>query len=678
MERTGFFPRAAGLAALPGLFGLCLVRMWAVLGGHLPGKILAPAALVLAGACVFAFLRFDLAGRYFLPFSAWWKNLLVFLPAFALGGMLDTSYAMFNGDGLLVAALPFRLLCHMGSGIFLGVIVLALVKAAWSWGLPEKVDGRVVLALALFLNILAAVYVAGSSTVYIWDTAGYWLNARTLAQAPLGLAQMQEVLASVITLDYNYLLAWPISLVMRLMGTGRYVFVLATVNLYLMPGVWGLCALSRRVGRGGGAMLVLGLPMLAYTALVGFVDVAAASAAVWVFVVYTDEKRPAGARGVLAGALLVLTFLLRRYFFFFAISFGAAALLKKLLTDRKHWVDWVSMLCSAAVCGVFFAQSFLVDKILHSNYGDIYSAYALGLWSDVRLFCRYFGWALLFFALVLGVAMLLRKGPARGEAVLALGQVVLCFLLFTRVQSHGQQHLLLYLPGLAALLVSGLAELPDWGWRTPVTWTMTAVMAVSPFLPRTQPAAISEIKIPDVLPAFSYRSPRRTDLMELLALRSYMDNLSQGGEKTAAVVASSLLFNGNTYENLLISLGIPEGDGPRTKLLYMADVDKRDGFAWNVLSANYLIVTDPVQTHLGEENQFLITLLARDLLDGTGPGAAFKPLKVGFTLEGGIKVYVYARTRDVTEEEYRSVSERLIEKYPDYAWLYQVPEEFLR
>lgn len=678
MERTRFFPRAAGLAALPGLFGLCLTRMWAVLGGHLPGKVLAPAALVLAAACIFVFLRFDLTGRYFLPFGDWWKNLLVFFPAFLLGGVLDTSYAMFNGDGLLVAALPFRLLCHMGSGIFFGMVVLALVRAVRNWGRPEKVDGRVILALALFLNVLAAVYVAGSATVYIWDTAGYWLNARTLAQAPLGLAQVREVLVSVITLDYNYLLAWPISLVMRLMGTGRYIFVLATVNLYLLPGVWGLCVLGRRVGRGGGAMLVLGLPMLAYTALVGFVDVAAASAAVWAYVVYTDEKRPAEARGVLTGALLVITFLLRRYFFFFAVSFGAAALLKKLLTDRGRWADWVGMLFSAGACGIFFAQSFLVDKILRSNYGDTYSAYALGLRSDVLLFCRYFGWVLLFFTLVLGVAMLLHKGIARGDAVLALGQLVICFFLFTRVQSHGQQHLLLYLPGLAALLSAGLSELPDWGWRTPVTWTLTAVLTASPFLPRTQPASISEIKIPNALPAFSYRGPQRTDLMELAALRSYMDGLSEEGEKTTAVVASSLVFNNNTYENLLISLGIPEGDTPKTKLLYMADVDKRDGFAWNVLSADYLIVTDPVQTHLGEENQEIVALLAHDLLDGTGPGAAFRPLKVRFSLEGGIKVYVYERTRGVTAEEYRSVSERLIEKYPDYAWLYRVPEELLK
>lgn len=677
MKKNKMIYWSAGAVALPGLFGLCFTRLWAVLGGHISGMIIAPAALLLAAACVFLFLRFRLTERYFLPFETWWKNLAVFVPAFLLGGVLDTSYAMFDASGMLVGSFFFKLLCHYGSGIFLGFLALALVKAVKQYGCPEKVDSRILLGLALFLNILAALYVAGSATVYIWDTAGYWMNAQALAGVPLGLAQLREVLVSVITLDYNYLLAWPISLIMRVFGTGRYVFALSIVNLYLLPAVCGLCVLGRRVSKGGGLMLALSVPMLCYTALVGFVDVAAAAATIWAFVVYTNEERPAQARGVLTGFLLVLSFLMRRYFFFFAISFGVAALLKKLITQRKCWADWLALLATCAAGSVFFAQSFIVDKIFRSNYGDTYSAYALGVKSDVMLFCRYFGWLLLFLTLIVAVFLLLRRPKARGVTILALGQLVLCYLAFTRVQSHGQQHLLLYLPAVAVLISHGLGELPDWGWKRPCLWFMTAVLTISPFLPRVQPASIAEIKLPNPLPAFSYQGPRRTDLMELVALRSYVDNLSVHEEKTAAVVASSFVFNGDVYHNLLMSLGIPEGDGLKTEMLYVADVDKRDGFAWNALTADYLIVTDPVQTHLGEENQQIVSLLAHDLLDGTGPGAAFQPMRQQFTLAGDIKVYIYERTRDVRPEEYQSVSDRLIETYPDYADLYAVPAELL-
>ncbi len=677
MGEEKLIDRLAGALALPGLFVLALVRLWAVLGGRVPGRILAPVALVLAGACVFLFLRLSLAERFFLPFGLWWKNLLVFLPAFVVGGALDTSYAMFDADGLLVSVLPVRVLCHMGSGIFFGMLVLALVKAAREYGRPPKVDTKVLLGLTLLFNVLAAIYVAQSATVYIWDTAGYWTMAGSLSRAPLGLAQVREVLSSVITMDYNYLLAWPISLVMRLLGTSRTVFILAVVNLYLVPGIWGLCALGRRMGKGGGLILVLALPMLGYTAVVGFVDVAAAAAALWAFLIYTDEERPRGARGVLAGALLVLSFLLRRYFFFFAISFGVAALVKKLVTDRKDWADWLSLLASAAVCSLFFAQSFLVDKILASNYGETYSAYALGLRSDLLLFCRYFGWVLLFLSVVLGLYLLIFRKGARGEAILALGQMAVCFVMFTRVQSHGQQHLLMYLPALAIILSRGAAEVFDRIEGRRWAWALAAVLAVSPFLPREQPATISEIPVPDALPAFSYQGPRRSDLMELVALRRYVDNLSAREEKTAAVVSSSFVFNGSTYENLLPSLGIPEQEGPKTRMIYVADVDKRDGFSWNALGADYLIVANPVQTHLGEDNQQVMALLAHDLLDGTGPGAAFQPLRTKFTLSNGAQIYIYERTRSVTAEEYQDVSDRLTALYPEYRDLYQVPAELL-
>lgn len=678
MEEKKLIDKLAGVLALPGLTTLALVRLWAVLGGKLPGRVLAPAALVLAVACVAVAVRFSLVRRYALPFGTWWKNLLVFLPAFLVGGALDTSYAMFDGSGLLVAALPIRILCHGGSGIFFGVLVLALVKAARDYGHPPKVDGRTLLGLALLFNVLGAVYVAGSATVYIWDTAGYWSVAGNLARAPLGFGQLRQVLESVITLDYNYLLAFPISLVMRFLGTGRYVFVLSVVNLYLMPGIWALCALSRRVERGGGAMLALSLPMLAYTAVVGFVDVAAAACALWAYVVYTDEKRPAAARGVLAGVLLVLTFLLRRYFFFFAVSFGAAALLKKLFTGRKQWADWLALLLSGASGGIFFAQSFLVEKVLRSSYGETYSAYALGLRSDVMLFCRYFGWAFLFLTVVLGLFLLVFRPAARGEAILALGQMILCFALFTRVQSHGQQHLLMYLPGLAAILSRAMGEALDWKEGRWWAWALTATIAISPLIPREQPATISEIRIPSALPSFSYQGPRRSDLMDLIALRCFVDSLSAREEKTAAVVSSSLLFNCDTYENLLPSLDIPLREGPKTRMLYVADVDKRDGFSWNALSADYLIVANPVQTHLGEDNQQVMALLAHDLLDGTGPGAAFRPLKTKFTLQNGAKISIYERTRAVTLEEYRSVSDRLTALYPEYEALYRVPEELVK
>ena len=205
-------------------------------------------------------------------------------------------------------------------------------------------------------------------------------------------------------------------------------------------------------------------------------------------------------------------------------------------------------------------------------------------------------------------------------------------------------------------------------------WILAACTTVSACLPRAQPNTPVLIRTPAVLPSFTYAPPRRDDIVALIALRSYMDGLSAEEPRTVSVVASGFDFNGEIYANVLRSLNLPEGDGPQTQVIYMATVDKRDPFSWNVLAADYLLVADPVQAHLGEENQQIMALLAHDVLEGTGVGRAYRPLDRTFRLTGGMTVRIYARTRNLTGAEYWSISDRLTALYPDYAEQYLPPE----
>ena len=662
----------AGLAAFVALSGLALVRLWAELGGYLPGRVLLPLAALLAAVGLGFVVRFHLVSRFLLPFAQPWKNALVFGVAFLAGGVLDTSYAMFSADGLLIASAPFRLLCHAGSGLVLGALVLALVKGARAWGGLHCSCRTTMLVLALVVNVVTALYSAGSATIYYWDGTIYWNSSADLAGQALGLAQLRTVLESVITQEYNYLLSFPISLVMRLLGTGRYVYLFSIANLYVLPALWGLCVLGRRV-RHGGLLLFLATPMLLYTGLVGFVDVAAAGLGIWAVVLYTDRDRPPVARGLLAGALLTATFLLRRYFLFFAVSFGVAALLANLLFQRRQWRDFLALFVSTAVTSLFFGQSFLVDQVLSVNYGDLYSAYNQGRWVDYMMVTRYFGLVLLAIALALGVWLLLRRRAQRWVAVLALAQPLICFVLFTRVQSHGQQHLLIYLPAFALLLAAGLEALPQTRPVRACAALLAVCTAASTLVPRPQPASPQEITAPAPLPSFTYASPQRGDIAQLITLRTYVDGLSAQTPRTAAIVSSSFIFNSSIYANIYRSMGIPQPDVPQTEIIYMAAVDKRDAFSWNVLQADYLLVGDPVQTHLGEENQQIVTLLAHAVLDQEGIGTAFQPLDVSFSLDDGVTIRVYERVRDVTAQECQFISDALVERYPDYAAQYQPP-----
>lgn len=601
--------------------------------------------------------------RAVLPFSDRRANLAVALLAFAAGACLDLTAVRLDPAGALAGSSVFLVLCRCVGGVLLAVMALALLRALRDMKGFVRIPLQQALILFAAVNLLTALYTATSQTVYVWDNAGYWTVARTLSQQALGRAQLFEVLESTVTMDYNYLLAWPISWVMRVFGGSRAVFLFSIANFYTLPALLGLCALSRGK-KGGGVVLAALFPMLVYTGLVGFVDVAACALAIWAVVVYHSEAPPV-SRGILSGALLVGTFLLRRYFFFFAAAFGVAALVVKLVERPRRWGDFAALFGSCALCALYFTPTFLLEKVFGTDYGDLYSAYALGLWSDAKLFCRYFGWILLLALGGAGALLCLRK-ETRRRALFALVQLGVCFVAFVMVQSHGQQHLLLYLPCLALLAAEGLTLCPRAGWFAVLT-------LASCFLPRTQPASIEEIAGLAPLPTITFTGPTRSDIQELIDLRDYVDSLSRDGEKSAVVLASSFVLNNETLTNLRPSLGLAEPE-QSTTIRYQGTVDKRDPFNWNTLTADYLIVGDPIQTHLGEENQQVITLFAGDVLRGEGPGSAYEPLKKTFQLEGGVTVRLYRRTRALSGEEYRLISQRLQALYPDYEALYAVPE----
>lgn len=652
------------------LSGLTLVRLWALLYGRLPSLAIPALAVFLTGVTLLVGWRLEIPRRFLLPFGPTWKTALAAALAFVPGMALDTSYQLFTVGDMAIGGTLFRLLCGAGSGLFFACVVLALLWAGRSFGRLPMPRGTAVLAVALVVNVITALYCTGTATVYYWDTNIYWSSSTMLAGQHLGLSQLRLVAESVITQEYNYLLSFPLSLVMRVLGTNRYVFLFATVNLYVLPALLGMLVLGRR-SKYGGILLCCATPMLLYTALTGFVDVAAAGAGIWAFVIYTDESRPQAARGILTGGLLTLVFLLRRYFFFFTVSFGIAAFLA-LLVRRSQWKSFLTMAVTGVGFSLFFGQSFVVSQVLSANYADTYSAYDQGRWIDLVMLCRYYGYIMMAVALVCAVFLLLRS-ESRYGALLCLCQPVLCLFLFTRIQSHGQQHLLLYLPAFCFALAGGMELLPERRAVRWVPWALALCTLGSSFLPRPQPSHPSEISVPDPLPAFTYVPGQRTDLAQLVALRVYVDSLSAEEQKTAAVLASSFTFNSSIYDNTLRSLNIPQSGGPSTSMIYFATVDKRDGFSWNALTADYLIVADPVQTHLGADNQHILTVLAQPVLDGTGIGTAYRRLDQSFPLEDGVTVYVYERTREITQAEYQAISDTLVALYPDYAQQYQPP-----
>ena len=149
-----------------------------------------------------------------------------------------------------------------------------------------------------------------------------------------------------------------------------------------------------------------------------------------------------------------------------------------------------------------FIQSLVSTKLLADN-SSLYVAYKIGLDKDILLLFRYFGIIPLILFFAAGICLLFSKSQ-RCDAAFLMIWSVLCFCLFVRVQTHGQQHLLMYAPAFMCMiiLVSGRLEANLHGskqYTTALTAAgMSLIVSLSPFIPRIQPASLQELKKPTI------------------------------------------------------------------------------------------------------------------------------------------------------------------------------------
>ena len=95
-------------------------------------------------------------------------------------------------------------------------------------------------------------------------------------------------------------------------------------------------------------------------------------------------------------------------------------------------------------------------------------------------------------------------------------------------------------------------------------------------------------------------------------------------------------------------------------------MDRRDGISRKMLGAKYILVADPVQTHLRPEDQLNVVIPSRSLLDGTDIGRAWRRTGEKYKLADGIEASLFEKIREPTEEELAEYFEKFYKRYPDW------------
>lgn len=155
----------------------------------------------------------------------------------------------------------------------------------------------------------------------------------------------------------------------------------------------------------------------------------------------------------------------------------------------------------------------------------------------------------------------------------------------------------------------------------------------------------------------------RDDLDEVARLTRVLDALTREGSEKIYVLSSSVVLNEEVPRNAhLVDASLPDLD-PR--ILRTSHVDKRDGFPWRLEVANYVVLTAPVGYHLDPEDQRVIGIPARALANGTTIGRSFARLPDEFLLDGGTRVSIFKRNRDLAKEDLDAILAEFQVFYPD-------------
>lgn len=479
-----------------------------------------------------------------------------------------------------------RIAYLLGAGILLGLFLLVCIPSVHSVGVwtvkrikrANMRDVALLLLLWVAVNAATYAYAIHSSTIYYWDNAGYWNTAWKLAQQWQEngfLSLIRSVYESVLTEDYNYLVAVPAVLFARVFGHGRWAFLLSIANFGYYPILVLIWLAAERITpkpRIAVVVLMLTVPMLFYTALIGFVDVSGCIFTLGALLMWLcGHKRNRVSDFVLMGVCLGIAILLRRWYAFYAVAFVMALAVDGLCFRRS------AMPCVAAAAGVAFVLLFLfqplVSEKLLADYGTMYEAYAQGLSVDIKQFLNHFGCIPLILTAGLILCIIVRC-ESRRIGIFLLLQSAFCFILFVRVQSHGQQHLLLYVPNYLCVFLMGLECV-----RIDRRRSIAAAVLLCAVLPSAAPAVVTPLESAAVFPVFSWKPEKRSDADTIVALMRRLDEFGEAG-KQVGVLASSFNINDEILRNAEASLSLSRVSAVNRDeyLVVLPQVDQRDGW----------------------------------------------------------------------------------------------------
>ena len=562
--------------------------------------------------------------------------------------------------------------------------VLTRTGARSFWkGFDQKEKNAIYIMYIISNFILVAVLVA-QRYIHFWDYSFYWANAIEYARSFFTdpIFTIQDAYETVNTIEYNYFIPCFLALPMKIFGEHFTIFALLVYNMFLVPAFFILLncivKLMHRIQHYEVkyvkyiAFIILLCVPVYVPILNAFSDAFAFALLACAFLLFYDGYLDSfdWKKDVLLGASLVLTMLGRRYFAFAVVGFAVALVFYCIVRISKSQTKKESFqiyLKNGLVIGAvvliplcLFFRGF-IELSISGNKAVAYSGYQFGDYiENYKYLIQYFG--LLYLVFIIPVVLFVKKGKEIGLDIITT--VVFFFatsIQFYRIQSMMMQHYYIVTIPILVLLLLGMFQLFSCKHRI-VFFIGLCVLSVNMLV------SFDKVKVPDaVSDCFTNASLAPTIRNDIPQIQKLTDQLNEFGEQgnKVYVIASSYQLN----DDIIRCTYLPEKLDAVENLCGTFHVDLRDGINTDLFDAEIVVVTDPVQLHLTDGSQRIISLFTEQFQNNTGIAKNFKALD-SYQLDDGITATVYQKVSEITKEQLKELEDTFDEYYSDYPELF--------
>lgn len=577
----------------------------------------------------------------------------------------------------------FGFLLFFYGTMFLTLQKYGFVKWLKSFSKKELFYTAILVSLA---EIFVISEIGRDRFIYFWDYANYWTLTITYSQylfeSPVHA--LKSIYTSINTQEYNHIAAALLSLPMKIMGNSFVVYTLLVFNLFLLPTFFIVSFNIRMVMK---QVVQENLSNVFYLFLVflfspfymplfyGYLDSVALIPISILFVIALSAQwtKIDIIECLCIAVLLLFTVLLRRYFAFFAVGYMVSLCLMCFIRYLKNDEEVSFKICIAkfSLISLFSLLVLVVGfygffhNSVFNDFSLAYSAYSTGGYLDkIRITSKAMGRILFIFAGIGFIYMVWKKQKA--YALFLIITLFLTAFLFFRIQSMGIHHryliivpiLIFYGVALSAFF-NFLAKKRSFAFFKWIVLPLASLCIFFSFSPMTYPRYLKSY-----LPSEVYIPKIRGDISQL---RLLVDTLNSIAEVNSSiyVLSSSVVLN----DDILRKVYLPDLFDALPQLSLCSHVDLRDGFPVSFLDADIIVVADPVQYHLSSQNQQVIGILAKDILEDSRIRGNYTFIR-SFLLDQGVIAKIYRRERPLSESQISYIKDQFDISYSDYPDLF--------